>query len=123
MTFHGVSTGALMSTPPSANQDAPGTALCPPYIKADPRLDAGTMNVSTLPAYAISQNPICSMSGDQHRSALLSGSIATFEPLRRLLEALISEDTIRSVADEANKKRKLFVGVTNPTTAMDMRLI
>jgi hypothetical protein len=48
--------------------------------------------------------------------------IATFEPLRRLLEALISEDTIRSVADEANKKkRKLFVGVTLPSCCLTDR--
>jgi len=114
----GVSTGALMSTPLFlANQDAPKDRAYPSYVKADPRLGSpGQSNVSDLAlAYAISQeSDLLHVRGSGIGSALLSGSIATFEPLRRLLEALISEDTIRSVADEANKKkRKLFVGVTN----------
>ena len=114
----GVSTGALMSTPIFlANQDVPKDRAYPPYIKADPRLGApGESNVSDLAlAYAISrESDLLHVRPFGFGSAALSGSVATFAPLRRLLQALISEDTIRSVASEADKKgRKLFVGVTN----------
>jgi predicted acylesterase/phospholipase RssA len=114
----GVSTGALMSTPLFlANQDVPKDRAYPPFIKADPKLGApGQSNVSDLAlAYAISkESDLLHVRPFGFGSAALSGSIATFAPLRRLLDALISEDTIRSVASEASKKgRKLFVGVTN----------
>jgi len=114
----GVSTGSLMSTPIFlANQDVPKDRTYLPYIKADPKLGAPRQsNVSDLAlAFAISkESDLLHVRPFGFGSAALSGSVATFEPLRRLLEALISEDTIREVAEEADKKgRKLFVGVTN----------
>lgn len=114
----GVSTGALMSTPLFlANQDVPKDRTYLPYIKADPKLGAPRQsNVSDLAlAYAISQeSDLLHVRPLGAGSAVLNGSLATFEPLRQLLEALISEDTVRAVADEASRRgRKLFVGVTN----------
>jgi predicted acylesterase/phospholipase RssA len=114
----GVSTGALMSTPVFlANQDVPKDRSYLAYFKADPKLGAPRQsNVSDLAlAYAISkESDLLHVRPFGLGSAALSGSVATFEPLRRLLDSLISEDTVRAVASEADKKgRKLFVGVTN----------
>jgi len=113
-----VSTGALMSTPIFlANQDEPKDRQYPAYIKPDPKL--GALRHSNLEdlalAYAISKE------GDLLRvrplgfgSAIFSGSVASFKPLRHLLEGLITEGTLRSVAKESrDKNRKLFIGVTD----------
>jgi predicted acylesterase/phospholipase RssA len=113
-----VSTGALMSTPIFlANQNVPQDRQYPAYIKPDPKL--GTPRHSNLEdlalAYSVSKEAdLLRVRPFGFGSAVVSGSIASFAPLRRMLEGLISEETLKSVAKEAREKdRKLFVGVTN----------
>lgn len=46
-------------------------------------------------------------------SALLSDSMASTEPLKRLLEQCITEDMLKEIGDEHRKGRRLFVGTIN----------
>ena len=113
-----VSTGALMSTPIFlANQPEPHDRQFPAYVKADPKLGSpGHSNLEDLAlAYAVSkEGDLLKVRSLGFGSAIISGSIASFAPLRQLLEGLITEETLKSVAKESRgKNRKLFVGVTN----------
>lgn len=112
----GVSTGALQSTLVFlANQPEPSdrTAL-PAYMSLNPSLGTpGRSNLQDLAlAYAIQKEGDLMKVGSPAR-AVTKGSIATFGPLRNLLRALITHDTIVAVAGEARKGRSLFVGVTD----------
>lgn len=123
----GVSTGALQSTflflarqklPKDRNYDwAAGIALTGQDDAEDqrPAIAPGRSNVEDLAvAYAIRREadilkpvPLGGV------GMLMSGTKATFGPLRQRLLGLVSPDTIRELAVQACRGRKLLVGVAD----------
>ena len=113
-----VSTGALQSTLVFlANRPEPADRTSfPAYMSIDRGLGRpGTSNIDDLAlGYAIgNERDLLKVSSLGYAGAALHGSIAKFTPLRALVAALITEDTIRDVAKEAANHRMLFVGITN----------
>ena len=112
----GVSTGSLQSTLVFlANQPEPADrTTLPAYMSLHPDLGKpGQSNLQDLAlAYAIQKEGDLMKVGSPLR-AVNKGSIATFGPLRDMLRALITHDTIVAVAGEARKGRSLFVGITD----------
>ena len=114
----GVSTGSLQSTFLFlANQPEPTDRQYPAHMTADPSLGApGRSNVGDLAlAYAISkESDLMRVRTLKGTGAVLHGTIASFDPLRKMLLGVISPQTILEVAAEGeNNGRSLFVGVTD----------
>lgn len=114
----GVSTGALQSTFVFlANRAEPSDRdHFPVYQNVDRGLGTpGTSNIDDLAlAYAIgSESDIFDVGSLGYLGAALHGSIGNFRPLRSLIGAVITPETIKAVSDEEAIGRSLFVGVTN----------
>lgn len=121
----GVSTGSLQSTFVFlANRRVPDDIVYPDYMRArfahpDPELGVpGISNVRNLAlAYAVHQEGDLLRVYAHHTfgmgvAAVRHGALASFSPLRQVLTALITPNTIRAVAAEA-KTRSLMVAATD----------
>jgi hypothetical protein len=113
----GVSSGAIQS--PFiflANHKPEKEKVYPSYMHADPRLGKpGDGYPSDLAlAYAVSrEGDLLKLRPHGYVDAVIDGSLATFDPLRRGEKLLISEDMIRQIAEESKRGRSLLVGVTD----------
>lgn len=111
-----VSTGALQSTFVFlANQGEPIRKYLPYMSKAPSVGTPGRTNLEDLEvAYAIStEGDLMKVSGLGYIGAALNGSIATFGPLKAMMEGMISNATLKQVAAQARLKRRLLVGVAD----------
>ena len=117
----GVSTGALQSTFVFlANQSQTDPSKLdrryPPYMMRNSELGSpGKSETEDLAlAYAIErEGDLMQVSQFGIASVLFDGSLASFKPIRKLANGLITDDTLRRVAKEGRKGRMLIVGVTN----------
>lgn len=114
----GVSTGSLQSTFLFlANQPEPNDRQYPPHMARGTSLGSpGKSNLGDLAAaYAITkESDLMNVRTLKGTGAVLHGTIATFDPLRKTILGLISPQTIREVASEGEDKgRSLLVGVTD----------
>jgi hypothetical protein len=112
----GVSTGSLQSsflflanTPPPGDRtygwvDGPLAGLIKPGQSS-----AGDLAL----AYSIADEGDILKSEGGIFGALTKGELSTFAPLRARLTTVLTPDTLRQVAAEGAKGRKLYVGVTN----------
>lgn len=120
-----VSSGALQSTlvflanreePADRREEPPHRSHFPAYQYDDRGLGKpGVSNIGDLAlAYAIGEEgDIFDVGSLGYVGAALHGSIGNFRPLRSLVGAIITPDTITAVAKEAKAGRSLFVGVTD----------
>lgn len=113
-----VSTGAIQSTFLFlANSKPEPGKIYPSYMHADPRLGKpGDGYVSDLAlAYAVGrESDLLKVRRLGYVGAVINGSLATFDPLRQGQKLLITEATIRQIAEEKSKRgRSLLVGVTD----------
>lgn len=112
-----VSTGAIQS--PFlflANSKPEPGKIYPSYMHADPRLGKpGEGYVSDLAlAYAVGrESDLLKVRRLGYIGAVIDGSLATFDPLRQGQKLLITETTIRQIAEESKIGRSLLVGVTD----------
>lgn len=122
----GVSTGSLQSTLLFlANQKVPGDRDYPAWVDGPLSgregatgfvVKPGTSNVGDLVlAYSILKEAdlLRVRAGGAGLGAVRKGSSATFGPLRARLLKIMSLDTLRLVAEEGAKNRRLLVGVSN----------
>lgn len=123
----GVSTGALQSTflflarqPLPSDRDykwARGLAMTSPGNPSVdlPAIAAGRSNIEDLNvAYSITrEKDILRPVAGGGIGMLVNGTKATFDPLRKRLLGLISAGTIRAVAQQACRGRRLLVGVAD----------
>lgn len=113
----GISTGALQCTFLFlANQPVPSDRVYPEYMRQQGSFgQPGQSNVMDLAlAYRVdSEANLMKVGRLGLAGALFSGSAAKFGPLRETLLGLISDGTLRAVAAEAGKGRKLLVGAAD----------
>lgn len=113
----GVSTGSLQSTFVFlANRPVPADRVYPEYMRRQG--DFGQPGQSHLTDLALayrveSEKDLMKVGGMGLAGALFNGSAAKFGPLRKTLFDLISEGTLRAVAQEAANGRKLLAGVAD----------
>lgn len=119
----GISTGSLQSTflflarqtvPKDRDYSWVGGLATEPG-NGLPELKPGRSNIEDLTlAYSIRQEgDILKPTGGDFTGLVLKGAKGRLDPLRKRLLALISPDTIRQVAAQACRGRKLYVGVAN----------
>lgn len=113
----GVSTGSLQSTMLFLANTPPPKDRTYAWVDGPlaSEIKPGTSNAGDLAlAYSIAkEGDIITPASGGILGGLSMGALATFEPLKARLKAVISPDTLRQVAAEAAKGRKLYVGVVN----------
>ena len=111
-----VSTGALQSTFVFLAHDGlPGRRYRPYMSKAPAIGSPGRSNIEDLEmAYAIGgESDLLKVGKLGFVGAAVRGSLATFTPLRTMLEGMISDETLERVRAEARAHRRLLVGVAD----------
>jgi predicted acylesterase/phospholipase RssA len=113
----GISTGSLQSTFLFlANRPVPADRVYPDFMRRQGDFgQPGQSNITDLAlAYRVeNEKDLMKVGSLGLAGALFSGSASNFAPLRKALFGLISEGTLRAIAQEAANGRKLLAGVAD----------